>query len=194
MCLFQSFLALASCRFWLLPLESSERHVCSPYLRSILHGLCFGTGATFSMLAPVSWSDGVIVDARAIVVGLAAAFGGWPAAAIATAMAASYRFYIGGVGAPSGAVGICAAALLGLLWVWRFQINSRIKTGALIWLGGTISLSTTSVALLPSSMILSTVINVVPLLSHRLYPWSGHYGAFNRAGAETYADRNPLES
>jgi diguanylate cyclase len=80
-----------------------------------------------------------VVDSRALIVGFAAAFGGWPAALVAVAISGSYRLWLGGVGAGPGALGIVAAALLGLSWRYFLRPRGRIKVRHLLVLGFVIS-------------------------------------------------------
>ena len=69
---------------------------------SIIQGLLFGGVAVVGMLIPVHIGEGFIVDGRTVIVMLAGAFSGGPAALVAAALTASCRFYIGGVGAVPG--------------------------------------------------------------------------------------------
>lgn len=80
-----------------------------------LGGLAFGLAAILSMSAPILVAPGVIVDGRAVPIGLAALSGGPFVAGIAVAIAAAYRLFLGGVGEVSGVVCIALAAMSGLL-------------------------------------------------------------------------------
>lgn len=108
-------------------------------LRSVTQGAIFGLGAIIAMMAPAHISTGVMVDARAIIIGFAAAFGGWPAALIAVAIGAGYRLWLGGMGAIPGGVGIAVAALLGLGWRHFLRPRGRIKAHHMVVLGLVIS-------------------------------------------------------
>ena len=108
-------------------------------LRSVLQGLIFGSGAIFAMMAPARIGDGFMVDARALIVAFAAAFGGWPAALIAVAIGASYRLWLGGIGAAPGAAGIAVAAVLGLSWRYFLRPKTRVKPHHLVVLGLVVS-------------------------------------------------------
>lgn len=116
-----------------------ERTLWKPRLRGALQGLIFGCGAVIAMMAPAHIADGIMVDARALIVGFAAAFGGWPAALIATAIGGSYRLWLGGMGAVPGAVGIAVAALLGLSWRHFLRPKGRARTKHFVVLGLVVS-------------------------------------------------------
>jgi PAS domain S-box-containing protein len=79
-----------------------------------LAGLVFGLAAILSMSVPIAAAPGVLVDGRAVPIGLAALFGGPPAAAAAAAIAATYRLALGGAGEIAGTIGIILAALCGV--------------------------------------------------------------------------------
>ena len=142
-----------------------ERSVERVHLRSAIHGLTFGAGAVLAMLEPVRLADGVIFDARAIVVGLAAGFGGWPAALVAATIAGGTRLHLGGLGAPAGTAGIAIAALMGLLWSLRCRPEGRADVACLAWLGGAVALNTASVVLLPPALIWPVLTTAVPYLA-----------------------------
>lgn len=116
-----------------------ERKNWPQTVRSLIHGSVFGAGAVMAMMAPVRIGDGVMIDARALIVGFAAAFGGWPAALVAVAIGASYRLWLGGMGAMPGALGIATAATLGLGWRYLLRPKGRVKVHHLIVLGLVVS-------------------------------------------------------
>ena len=87
--------------------------------RGIVLGIIFGCGAVLSMLSPIVYATGLIMDARSILVGFAALFGGLPAAIVASAFAIICRAWIGGIGTPIGILGILVVAVMGLLWRGR---------------------------------------------------------------------------
>jgi diguanylate cyclase len=116
-----------------------ERQNWPKTITSVTHGLIFGSGAVIAMMAPARIGDGVMVDARALIVGFAAAFGGWPAALVALVLAAGYRLWLGGMGAMPGAIGIAAAAALGLGWRYFLRPKGRVKMHHLVVLGLVVS-------------------------------------------------------
>ncbi|UJW84021.1 GGDEF domain-containing protein [Devosia sp. SL43] len=129
-----SLLALLAISFGMVERQDWPRPV-----RSLVQGAIFGLGAIIAMMAPAHIGTGVMVDARAIIIGFAAAFGGWPAALIAVAIGGGYRLWLGGMGAFPGAAGIAVAALLGLGWRYFLRPRTRIKARHLVVLGLVIS-------------------------------------------------------
>lgn len=129
-----SLLALMAIAFGVV-----ERQLWHPMLRSVIHGVIFGTGAIVAMMAPARIGAGMMVDSRALIVAFAAAFGGWPAALVAAAIGGGYRLWLGGIGAPPGAAGIAVAALLGLSWRYFLRPRTRIKARHLAVLGLVVS-------------------------------------------------------
>ena len=116
-----------------------ERQEWSWGARSVTQGLIFGCGAVIAMMAPARIGDSLMVDSRALIVGFAAAFGGWPAALVAAAIGGGYRLWLGGMGAMPGAVGISVAALLGLGWRYFLRPKTRVRAHHLMVLGLVVS-------------------------------------------------------
>lgn len=116
-----------------------ERQPWPRAVRSVAHGTIFGCGAVLAMMAPTHIGAGNMVDSRALIVGFAAAFGGWPAALVAAAIGGGYRMWLGGLGAAPGTAGIAAAALLGLAWRHLLRPKGRIKARHLVALGLVVS-------------------------------------------------------
>ncbi|MBK1840275.1 response regulator [Azospirillum sp. YIM B02556] len=79
---------------------------------ALLSGLLFGAAAAVSMLDAYPVSGGILIDLRNAMIGLAALFGGWPAALLSAALAGAVRLWLGGVGAPTGIAGILLTALV----------------------------------------------------------------------------------
>ncbi len=124
----------------------------TPRLRSLAVGTFFGAAAVLSMLEPAEIAPGIITDARAIMAGLAAVFGGPLAAVPAVGMPAVYRLWLGGAGALAGMAGVTLAGLAGLLYsrfpVWR---EGRFPLLHLVLLGLAVAaMQLTSALLLPT--------------------------------------------
>ncbi|MCC7228408.1 MAG: EAL domain-containing protein [Burkholderiaceae bacterium] len=83
--------------------------------RGIVLGVLFGGVAILGMVNPFVLMPGVIFDGRTIVLAVAGVVGGGLAAAIAAAMAAIYRFEIGGPGVIVGMSVVILSATLGVL-------------------------------------------------------------------------------
>ncbi|HYE00315.1 MAG TPA: LytS/YhcK type 5TM receptor domain-containing protein, partial [Alphaproteobacteria bacterium] len=129
-----------------------------PLPRQLLAGLLFGGGAVVSMLDPAPIAPGVIADARSVMLGLAAPFGGPWSAPIAAAVVAAYRLWLGGAGAPAGALGAAISAAAGLLF-WALMPKSRaaLSLPSLVLLGGMASFNIFSAFLLPWETALKVV-------------------------------------
>lgn len=107
--------------------------------RNLAMGLIMGVAAMIAMLFPFSLADGIILDMRNLIVGLAAAFFGVAGAVVAVAIAAVTRIGIGGVGMPLGLAGIAIAGLMGLIWARFFNTKTTSPTFQRILLGVMIS-------------------------------------------------------
>ena len=70
-------------------------------------------------------ADGVLVDLRSIIVGLGAAFAGWPGSIIAMVLAGGARLWLGGPTAIAGALDIAYAAVIGVVWAKRIRRPAR---------------------------------------------------------------------
>lgn len=77
-------------------------------------GLIFGAISIFGMMHPANLAPGVIFDGRSVILGVTGIFAGLPAAMIAGLMAAAYRLWLGGAGAPVGVAVIATSVLFGL--------------------------------------------------------------------------------
>ena len=86
-------LLLALCFLYSVNIRLLRRQ---PTLQQLLSGLLFGAICVVGMLKPLHLAPGVIIDARSVVLSMAALFGGPWAAAISTAMAAAMRLALGG--------------------------------------------------------------------------------------------------
>ncbi len=133
--------------------------------REPLMGLLFAIGAVVALSTPHEVAPGIIVDARAVVLGLAGPFGGTIAAIISAAAASILRLSIGGAGAHAGVVGICLAAGFGIAFRYLW---TRPETGygvkALFALGVLVSVQTFSVFLLPWEVAYPVFVKVAPAL------------------------------
>lgn len=116
-----------------------ERQTWPRFVRSVVQGAVFGVGAIAAIMAPAHLGVGVMVDARGIIIGFAAAFGGWPAALVAIVIGGGYRLWLGGMGAIPGAAGIVLAGALGLSWRYFLRPRSRVEARHLVVLGLVVS-------------------------------------------------------
>ncbi|MEM5501673.1 diguanylate cyclase [Ahrensia kielensis] len=136
----------------------------TPLQESLTIGLLFSFAAIFSMITPVEFAPGIIIDGRAIMVGLGAAFGGLPAAIVVSITASAARFYIGGEGALSGVVGIILAAILGYAWIKICKCKGRPNFHHLVIGGTMISLQLVGFYILPWELANKIIWNVYPFL------------------------------
>ncbi|HXZ00721.1 MAG TPA: ATP-binding protein [Stellaceae bacterium] len=91
----------------------------SPPARAWAEGMVGFGLAVLCMSAPVRLESGVQVDSRDAIIALVTVFGGPVAGAAAAVAAATYRLWLGGVGAPGGAIGIAASFGVSLpFWHW----------------------------------------------------------------------------
>ena len=83
---------------------------------ALVSGLLFGGVALVGMLTPMQFAPGLIFDGRSIILSVAGLFGGPLTAAVGAAIAAGYRGWLGGVGAPVGIAVILGTAAIGTAW------------------------------------------------------------------------------
>ncbi|MBB3997510.1 GGDEF domain-containing protein [Aureimonas pseudogalii] len=102
-----------------------QRRRAAPILRAGWLSLLFAAAGLLAMARPVEVVPGAFVDMRGVVVGLAGAFGGWPAALVSAAATAAYRVVLGGhyVG---GVLSILLAMTAGLVWRYGLMRNRRV--------------------------------------------------------------------
>lgn len=101
--------------------------------RSPLAGLLFGLAAIASMMNPIVFAPGLLIDSRGVMVALSAPFGGWIAGIVTTVTAGAFRYLEGGMGAVAGFFGILGCGLSGI--VFARLSSDRRRTGHFIVLG-----------------------------------------------------------
>jgi PAS domain S-box-containing protein len=72
-----------------------------PTWQSVIQGTLFGSFAVVIMLTPTTIAPGVIIDARVIMLMIAAAFGGWRTGIVAACLVIVFRILLSGVGVPA---------------------------------------------------------------------------------------------
>lgn len=98
--------------------------------RSALYAsaIIFSFGALAAMVNPIELQPGIVFDARAVFIALAAPFGG-PLAGVAAGMsAAAFRYWGGGDGAVAGMTGIVISTLAGLIFCWLSLKRQTVKS------------------------------------------------------------------
>ncbi|MES2586845.1 MAG: EAL domain-containing protein [Pseudomonadota bacterium] len=116
-----SALALVLC--WLIT-WNSKFWTDQSYIARVLAGIALGAVTIVGMLNPVQLTTGVIYDVRLIIINAAALFGGPITGTFAALITISYRLWIGGVGAPTGALSIVMALIAGL--IFRGAIEKKV--------------------------------------------------------------------
>lgn len=108
-------------------------------LRLILFGVLFGVICVIGMMTPLQFSDGIIFDARSVIISVAGLFGGPVSGGIAAAIAAGYRWSLGGAGAPVGVLVIFTSLATGLIYRyarahlgWRAGIPQLFAFGLIL--------------------------------------------------------------
>jgi len=97
-------------------------------LYQIIFGLMIGGIAIVLMATPVRWEPGIIFDTRTILIGLTGLFFGALPTSIAMALAAAYRFSLGGDGAAVGVATVISSGLIGLAWrKFRFRRKAELS-------------------------------------------------------------------
>lgn len=96
----------------------------------LLSGVLFGAACVIGMAFPFTLEQGLIFDARTVVLSMAAFFGGPLVGLIAGAIAAVYRLWLGGVGAMPGLLNILMPVLMGLAYR-RLHMTGRVPFSVL---------------------------------------------------------------
>ena len=105
-------------------------------LQNLAFGLMFGTGAGLAIANTVQLAPGLFIDPRAVMLVLAAPFGGPVAAALAAAITSGVRFWGGGVGVYAGITNIIATAAIGMIFAkFVFEANRPKTFRELLYLG-----------------------------------------------------------
>ncbi|WP_448188467.1 response regulator [Azospirillum sp. sgz301742] len=100
-----------------------------PLVWPLTCGAMFGTGALISMAQPITIEPGVYIDARSVILALAAPIAGPLAAMAAAALAAVYRLWLGGAGALAGVAAIVLSTAAGIAFAYVAE-RRRVKLGS----------------------------------------------------------------
>ncbi len=93
-----------------------------PRWRPVITGLAFGVLAVVLMISRIRVHESLFIDARAVPIALVTLIEGWQAGLLAATLAAVYRGWQGGAGAPAGVAGVLvtvAVAALARAWARR---------------------------------------------------------------------------
>jgi len=170
---------------------------------ALLSGLLFGSVALVGMMTPMILQPGLIFDGRSIVIAVAGLFGGPVTAAVAAAMAAGYRYWLGGVGAPMGVAVIIGSGAIGVAGYYLRRSWPRVVSpvgfylfGLLVhlWMIGCMSFLPAAVAQVVLANITLPVLLVYPvatLLVCQLFLQMEHHISVEQ---ELEQERNKLDS
>lgn len=86
----------------------------SALTHKVLIGALFGLVAVFGMMTPIKYFPGIIFDGRSIILAVAGLIGGPLVALVSALIAAAYRIWLGGGGAPVGVAVIIASSAIGV--------------------------------------------------------------------------------
>jgi diguanylate cyclase (GGDEF)-like protein/PAS domain S-box-containing protein len=98
----------------------------------LLVGLTFGAGAVLAMGLTNQLAPGVILDGRSVLTGSVAFFTGPVGSAVALAIAAGYRYWLGGAGLSSGVTGVVLAGIVGQIFLYVVR-RRRIARGPVLF-------------------------------------------------------------
>jgi signal transduction histidine kinase/ActR/RegA family two-component response regulator/HPt (histidine-containing phosphotransfer) domain-containing protein len=134
--------------------------------REALFGLAVGAIAVIEMTIPIAVLPGILIDSRAILMGLVGFFGGPIAALAALPMALAYRLWLGGHGLFGGATTLCVTTAIGLAFGQGLRLR-KIEIGYhhLPVLAFAVAVGASSGALVqPAPLRLSMFTTIVPQL------------------------------
>jgi diguanylate cyclase len=97
----------------------------------LLIGVLFGLAGLISMQMPIAAGEGITVDLKAVLTGMAGFLGGPVSAAVALIAIGSYRLYMGGIGMVPGLVCMGIVALAGS-WI-HLRVSRQSPFGSQRW-------------------------------------------------------------
>lgn len=109
---------------------TASRYKFDTASQRVVFGLIFGLVGLVGMMTPLHYADGVIFDARSIILFVAGFFGGPVVAVISALIIAVYRAWIGGTGVYVGLAVIVISAAIG---VFCYILRTKVKVN-LSWL------------------------------------------------------------
>src|SRR5690554_4773373 len=100
-------------------LASSRYRLDASRGTQVLTGGVLGLIAIGVMMAPFDFAPGIVFDTRSVILAMSGLFFGALPTIVAAAIAAAYRFALGGGGAWTGVFVIVASGAIGYLWRMR---------------------------------------------------------------------------
>ncbi|MEO1641614.1 MAG: diguanylate cyclase [Pseudomonadota bacterium] len=127
-------------------------------------GVLFGTALVVGMTNPITIGEGLIVDARTLLVAAATVFGGPIAGLVTMVFGLAARAYLGGAGLTAGLIGLLLAYGMALLWQMKVQhlIRNRVLADALA--GMFVTGSIIALFVLPFPIAMQIMMQVLPTL------------------------------
>ena len=121
----------------LLSLALLHSFVIRHFSRNISHadavsGLLFGIICIVGMSIPIEPVSGVIFDGRSVILSMVGVYAGWLGALIASTIAAAYRIWLGGAGAPVGVAVIIMCGMMGI--AFKQYLSHRVTRPNLLHL------------------------------------------------------------
>ena len=153
--------------FWVRDSKPRKFH------EKLLAGIVVGIVSVIVMSDPWVMQNGLFFDIRTVLLSVAGLFLGAVPAFVALIIAASYRFYLGGIGVYMGIITIVSSGLLGILWhKYRKSWWQKNRIYELVALGYLVHLIMfVSILTLPSELALKTFRGFLfPGLT--IYPWA----------------------
>src|SRR6056297_3364751 len=127
-------------------------------------GALMGLGTVFVVLSAVDISDGLLLDARVLLMGFAGLLAGWRGALAALLISVPVRLLLGGEGSWLGCLTLLLASLIGLAWR---QVQARLNWPPgrrFLLFGVLLSLALTTIFLFPEPSRTEAVQHALPLL------------------------------
>lgn len=102
------------------------------YINAAIVGVLFGVFSIFTMNDPIRMSNGGIIDARHVIVMVAAIISGWRGGFIAMVISSSYRFYLGNPGMLPGVASIITAFVIGGIYYHYMRGSLQFNRSTLV--------------------------------------------------------------
>ncbi|HSE74820.1 MAG TPA: LytS/YhcK type 5TM receptor domain-containing protein, partial [Dongiaceae bacterium] len=119
----------------------------------VVSGVIFGLGAVLAMASPFHVAEGIVIDCRNIIIAVSTAISGPLAGLVCAAIAAFYRWSLGGIGVlPAWAGMVITYGIAGSFWWFHRNKSEMASTARFALLGLTIAAATLpTFLLLPDS-------------------------------------------
>ena len=141
--------------FLLAPVyRAVQQNVTGPFRVQVLLGAVFGLVAVMEMYDPIEPFEGMLIDMRAVPVALAGAFLGWTGLLVCMSIAIGVRIEAGGIGVPTGVIGILMSGMMGRIWHILTQGSAHRGLKSMFGLGIMVSTNLMAALSLPGPLYL----------------------------------------